>query len=72
MLYEAEKKILPNPKSHFDVPLEVRKRLGSVGYKSDIPHVQLRDTLQRTNIAMESGPFEDVFPTEHVDIQLLC
>ena len=30
-----------------------------------------KTTLRQTNIAMENGPFEDVFPIEHVDIPLL-
>ncbi len=30
------------------------------------------DTLRSTNIAMESGPFEDVSPIENGDIPLLC
>ena len=29
-------------------------------------------TLRKTNIAMENGPFEDVFPIENGDIPLLC
>ena len=29
-------------------------------------------TLRYTNIAMENGPFEDVFPIEHGDFPLLC
>ena len=29
-------------------------------------------TLRDTNIAMENGPFEDVFPIENGDIPLLC
>ena len=29
-------------------------------------------TLRQTNIAMENGPFEDVFPIENGDIPLLC
>ena len=38
-----KKQLLPNPKSHFDVPLEVRKRLGAVGYKSkEYPIYKLR------------------------------
>ena len=28
-------------------------------------------TLWQTNMAMENGPFEDVFPIEHRDIPLL-
>ena len=30
------------------------------------------DTLRYSNIAMENGPVEDVFPIEHGDIPLLC
>ena len=29
-------------------------------------------TLRQTNIAMENGPFEDVFPMKHGEIPLLC
>ena len=29
-------------------------------------------TLRESNIAMENGPFEDVFPIKHGDIPLLC
>ena len=29
-------------------------------------------TLRYSNIAMENGPFEDVFPIKHRDIPLLC
>ena len=29
-------------------------------------------TLRKSNIAMEHGPFEDVFPIKHGDIPLLC
>ena len=31
-----------------------------------------RVTLPKTNIAMENGPFQDVFPIENGDIPLLC
>ena len=30
------------------------------------------NTLQQTNIAMENGPCEDVFPIENRDVPLLC
>ena len=29
-------------------------------------------TLPKTNVAMENGPFEDVFPIKNGDIPLLC
>ena len=29
-------------------------------------------TLRQSNIAMENGSFEDVFPIKHGDIPLLC
>ena len=29
-------------------------------------------TLRKTNVAMENGPFEDVFSIENGDISLLC
>ena len=29
-------------------------------------------TLRQSNMAMENGPFEDVFPIKHGDIPLLC
>ena len=29
-------------------------------------------TLRQSNIAMENGPFEDVFPIKNGDIPLLC
>ena len=31
-----------------------------------------RDTLRQSNIAMENGPFEDVFPIKNGDIPWLC
>ena len=34
-------------------------------------HVIL-DTLFETNISMQNGPFEDVFPVEYGQIPLLC
>ena len=33
---------------------------------------EFRVALGETNIAMENGPFEDVFPIKHGDIPLLC
>ena len=30
------------------------------------------DALQQTSIAMENGPFEDVFPIQNGDIPWLC
>ena len=36
------------------------------------PITHFSDTLRSSNIAMENGPFEDVFPIKHGDIPLLC
>ena len=40
--------------------------------KSKVPTFFFAHTLRQTNIAMEHGPFEDVFPIEHGDIQSAC
>ena len=35
-------------------------------------NLELTTTLRKSNIAMENGPFEDVFPVKNRDIPLLC
>jgi len=45
---------------------QLKPRMLGVGWKGTISL-----TLSETNIAMENGPFEDVFPMENGDIPLL-
>ena len=45
---------------------------GDGSYPTKRPITHFSDTLRSSNIAMENGPFEDVFPIKHGDIPLLC
>ena len=45
------------------------KMTGIENFMGDVHHLC---TLCETNIAMENGPFEDVFPIENGDNPLLC